>query len=601
MLHRLLFLIALITFPATLHAADAWTPKQGPLATRWTAEVSPESVLIEYPRPQMRRPDWKNLNGLWKFSIRATNEPQLSKWEGEILVPFCIESALSGVKRRVSPDQALWYQRVFDLPANWREQKVLLHFGAVDWQAEVWVNGEFAGGHRGGYDPFTFDITRLLSDGQNTLTVKAVDPTDRGYQARGKQVQKPGGIWYTPVTGIWQTVWLERVPNTHIRSLKLTPHLDTSTLRVSVNGSEEADVRVTVMEGEKTVAMASGTTRRQVDVLIENAKHWSPDSPHLYDVRVELLRNGKTIDTVSSYAGMRKIEVKPDDEGVNRLWLNGSVLFQYGPLDQGWWPDGLYTAPSDEALKYDVEMTKQLGFNMTRKHVKVEPARWYYWCDKLGLLVWQDMPNGDKHSEWKRGVDERAAEYRRSAISADSFRQEISQLVMDFGNHPSIVVWVPFNEAWGQSNTAEYVELIRRLDPTRPINSASGGNYHGVGDILDVHSYPDPAISRLDKYQAVVCGEFGGLGLPIEGHTWLEEGNWGYRSYESKEALQKAYLERIAMLKPMIDKGLSAAIYTQITDVEIEVNGLLTYDRDVVKMDKEVIAEANRSLYEDED
>lgn len=318
----------------------------------------------------------------------------------------------------------------------------------------------------------------------------------------------------------------------------------------------------------------------------------------MYDLKIELLRDGKVLDTVTSYAGIRKIEVKPDDKGVNRLWLNGEILFQYGPLDQGWWPDGLYTAPCDEALKYDIEVTKQLGFNMTRKHVKVEPDRWYYWCDKLGLLVWQDMPNGDVLNRWNRDVDDRSAELRRSSESAESFREELTQLIKDFDTHPSIIVWVPFNESWGQSDTAEHVELIRRLDPTRPINSASGGNYRGVGDILDIHSYPDPAISRLDKHQAVVCGEFGGLGLPVRGHTWLEEGNWGYRSYESREELQLAYVEKIEILKPLIEKGLAAAVYTQITDVEIEVNGLMTYDREQLKLDQTTISRANRSLFE---
>jgi beta-galactosidase/beta-glucuronidase len=597
------FLPLMVAFIAIqiAEASAEWAPKQGPLTTRWTKDVTPKDAWTEYPRPQMERPEWRNLNGLWQYSIRSANEAKPTGWDGEILVPFCIESALSGVMKRVSPDQSLWYERAFEVPANWRQQRVLLHFGAVDWQAEIWVNGRFAGGHRGGYDPFTLDITELLADGQNTLTVKVVDPTDSGYQARGKQVLKPKGIWYTPVTGIWQTVWLEQVPSTYIQSLNLAPDLDTSSLLVTANASEAADVRITVFDGDSMVAKADGDTQTPVRIAIEDVEPWSPANPHLYDLKIELLRDGNVVDSVTSYAGMRKIEVKSDANGVNRLWLNGDVLFQYGPLDQGWWPDGLYTAPCDEALKYDIEVTKNLGFNMTRKHVKVEPARWYYWCDKLGLLVWQDMPNGDAHPEWKRGVDERGPELRRSAVSAESFREELTQLVKDFGCHPSIVVWVPFNERWGQSDTAEHVALIRRIDPTRPINSASGGNFYGVGDILDVHSYPDPTIPRRDRHQAIVCGEFGGLGLPVKGHTWLDEGNWGYRSFETEEALQDAYLEKLAMLKPMIAEGLAAAIYTQITDVEVEVNGLLTYDREIVKLNQEVIGKANRSLHEDAD
>lgn len=573
-----------------------WAAKQGPLATRWTKDVTPEDVWSEYPRPQMKRSDWENLNGLWQYRIQDAKAPEPSAWDGEILVPFCVESALSGVMKRVDPRQALWYRRTFGVPDDWRQDRVLLHFGAVDWSAEIWINGKYAGGHRGGYDPFTIDITDLLTNGPNAIVVKVLDPTDHGSRARGKQVLKPTGIWYTPVTGIWQTVWIERVPRTYIRSLRLIPDLDTSSLQVIVNASEEADVRVTAFDGGSQVAEVNGATGRPIRVGIMNVHPWSPANPHLYDLKIELLRDEAVVDSVRSYAGLRKIEVKPDSKGINRLWLNGTVLFQFGPLDQGWWPDGLYTAPTEEALKFDVEATKNLGFNMTRKHVKVEPDRWYYWCDKLGLLVWQDMPNGDVLNKWNRNVDQRVAELRRTATSAEGFREELTQVVTDFGNHPSIVVWVPFNEAWGQSDTAGHVALIRRLDPTRLINSSSGGNFYGVGDILDVHSYPDPDMPRLDKHQAVVCGEFGGLGLPIKGHTWVDEGNWGYRSFETKEELQQAYLEKTAMLRKMTDKGLAAAVYTQITDVEIEVNGLLTYDRQIVKVDQEAVREANSSL-----
>ncbi len=598
MRHSRLIVCSLVLLTISSAEAADWVAKKGPLATRWTKDVTSESAWNEYPRPQMSRPDWHNLNGLWQYRVQDANDAKPDTWDGEILVPFCIESALSGVMQRVDPTQALWYQRTFTVPDGWRNQRVLLHFGAVDWSAEIWVNDKYAGGHRGGYDPFTIDITDLLSEDSNTLVVKVVDPTDRGYQARGKQLLKPHGIWYTPVTGIWQTVWIEAVPKTHIQSIQVTSDLDTSSLLITTNASEEADVRVTVLDGKTRVAAADGTTREPIRVGIKDVTPWSPDNPHLYDLKIELLRDGQPIDSVGTYAGMRKIEMKPDANGVNRLWLNGEVLFQFGPLDQGWWPDGLYTAPSDEALKFDIEAMKKLGFNMVRKHVKVEPQRWYYWCDKLGLLVWQDLPNGDALAKWNRNVDERAPGIRRTAESAEHLREELTQLVTDFVNHPSIVVWVPFNEAWGQSETARHVALIRRLDPTRLINSASGGNFHGVGDILDMHSYPNPVLPRLDKYQAAVCGEYGGLGLPVKGHTWLDEGNWGYRSFDNKEALQTAYLEKIAMLKAMIKEGLAAAIYTQITDVEIEVNGMFTYDRQILKFDEATIHEANSSLYE---
>lgn len=575
-----------------------WKPAEGRLMTRWAEEVGPDNALPEYPRPQMKREDWQNLNGLWNYAIQPRDAERPQKWDGEILVPFCAESALSGVGKAVGPQNRLWYRRTFEIPQEWNGRRVRLNFGAVDWHAIVRVNGQKVGEHKGGYDPFSFDITRALKDsGPQEILISVWDPTDAGFQPRGKQVREPHGIWYTAVTGIWQTVWLEPVPKTHVQSLEIVPDVDASAIRVTVHGSDEADVRIQALDGEDAVAEAVGRTGREITVPLQDPKLWSPDSPHLYGLKVSLLHGGQVVDRVESYAGLRKIEVKKDERGVNRLFLNGEVLFQYGPLDQGWWPDGLYTAATDEALKYDIEVTKRLGFNMIRKHVKVEPARWYYWCDKLGVLVWQDMPSGARDPEWHRGVDHDGPEIVRTADSDERFRTEFEQLVQDFGNHSSIVVWVPFNERWGQYDTEEIVALIRRLDPTRLVNSASGGNFRGVGDILDVHSYPNPAFPGTDDYQAAVCGEFGGLGLPVEGHTWLEKGNWGYRTFETPEALTEAYREKLAMLRPMIGKGLAAAVYTQTSDVEIEVNGLMTYDRDVIKMDPETVAGINRKLY----
>lgn len=596
-------MIGLLSLP--LLAADDWKPVDAKLMTRWASDVSPENVLPEYPRPQMTRPDWQNLNGLWQYAITPKDAAQPTQWDGQILVPFCIESALSGVGQRVSPEQQLWYRRPFQANHPVDGGRLLLHFGAVDWKTAVYVNGILVGEHTGGYDPFTLDITQAVQDGANELIVAVWDPTDSGHQPRGKQVLNPRGIWYTPVTGIWQTVWLEPTPATYVRALRIAADVDRSAITVSVFGSNEADVRIEARDGDAVVGRATGKTGSTVTVPIRDAKQWSPDSPHLYDLRIELIQSGETVDAVQSYAALRKIEMKADDSGVNRLMLNGLPLFQYGPLDQGWWPDGLYTAPTDEALKYDVEITKAFGFNMSRKHVKVEPARWYYWCDRLGLLVWQDMPSGEdpgrkkeERLRWVRDIGVEGPDLVRAASSAQQYTHELEQLIRDFGNHPSIVVWVPFNERWGQSDTEGTVELVRRLDPTRLVNSASGGNFLGVGDILDVHRYPDPVFPGTDPYQAVVCGEFGGLGLPVEGHTLLDKGNWGYRSYDNKQALTEAYLEKIEMLKPMIPQGLAAAIYTQISDVEIEVNGLLTYDRKVLKMDPNVIGKANRKLYE---
>lgn len=589
---------ALFTLLTNSAGAEDWAPQKGPLMTRWAQDVQPESVHSEYPRPQMVRASWQNLNGLWEYAIRPRRNAPPGGLDGQILVPFPVESALSGVMKRVAPEQNLWYRRTFTRPADWSERRILLHFGGVDWETQVWINGKHAGTHRGGYDPFSFEITRFLKDGENEILVRVWDPTDQGYQPRGKQVLNPRGIWYTPVTGIWQTVWLEAVPAEYIQSLRIVPDVDASAVHVTASSSEEGTVRVQILDEGSVIGETTGRAGNPVTVKIPNPKLWSPDTPHLYDLKIALLQDGEAVDAVQSYCGLRKIEVKKDDQGYNRLFLNGKPLFQFGPLDQGWWPDGLYTAPTDEALRYDIEVTKQLGFNMTRKHVKVEPARWYYWCDKLGLLVWQDMPSGDAHPKWVRDVNKEGPELRRSAESAADFRVELAELIEDFYNHPSIVMWVPFNERWGQFDTAEIVAMIRELDPTRLVNSASGGNFFGVGDILDVHSYPDPKMPPADPHMAVVCGEFGGLGLPVEGHTWLDKGNWGYRTFKTPEALMEAYLSKLDMLPPLIEQGLAAAIYTQITDVEIEVNGLLTYDRAVIKMNPETVAKAGRRLYQ---
>jgi beta-galactosidase/beta-glucuronidase len=585
--------------------ADQWKPAEARLMTRWASDVSADNVLPEYPRPQMVRDTWRNLNGLWDYSITPRGADQPQQWAGKILVPFCIESALSGVGRRVKPDELLCYHRTFTASEPAGGGRLLLHFGAVDWRATVTVNGRPVGSHQGGYDPFTFDITDAVKEGDNELVVSVWDPTDAGLQPRGKQVLQPRGIWYTAVTGIWQTVWLESTPATYVQSIKIAADVERSAFHVSVFGSNEATVKIEVRNGDDAVAQAQGRTGRPISLTIENAQLWSPDSPHLYDLTIELLRDGKVVDRVASYAGLRSIEVRKDHAGINRMYLNGQPLFQYGPLDQGWWPDGLYTAPTDEALRYDVEVTKQLGFNMTRKHVKVEPARWYYWCDKLGLLVWQDMPSshdpvrGDRERlRWVRETNEEGPELVRTATSAQQYEHELEEIVSDFGNHTSIVVWVPFNERWGQFDTERITALIRRLDPDRLVNAASGGNYLGVGDVVDVHSYPDPSMPAVDDYMAVVCGEFGGLGLPVEGHTLLDKGNWGYRNFDSPQALQAAYLEKLGLLRPLIDAGLAAAVYTQITDVEIEVNGLLTYDRKVIKFDPKIVADANRKLYD---
>ncbi len=588
-------------------AQGAWKPADGPLMTKWAKEVSPQNAHPEYPRPQMVREDWLNLNGLWDHAITPKDAAKPDSFDGQILVPFPIESALSGVMKAVGPENRLWYRRTFTVPEKWNrsadKKRMLLHFGAVDWDATVWINGKEVGNHKGGYDPFTLDITEALKQGgEQEIVLSVWDPTNTGTQPRGKQVLKPGGIWYTAVTGIWQTVWLEPVGAAHIGSLKITPDFDKAAVTVQVPaiiGAGKSSVTVDVLDGAKvvqtgeiTITGSSDSIGPTLSLKVPDAKPWTPDSPFLYGLRVRLFQDGKPVDEVQSYFGMRKISLGKDERGTLRLCLNNKPLFQYGPLDQGWWPDGLYTAPTDEALKYDIEVLKQLGMNMARKHVKVEPDRWYYWCDKLGLLVWQDMPSGD------RFIGGKDPDIKRTEESAKQFDTELTRIIEAFRNHPSIVMWVPFNEGWGQFDTPRVVDMIRKLDPSRLVDNASGWTDRKVGDVMDIHQYPGPAVPRPEEKRALVLGEFGGLGLPIPGHTWQQEKNWGYRNLTTRDELTDAYLGLIRKLHPMTgDQGLSAAVYTQTSDVEVEVNGLMTYDRAMIKMDVAAVAAANKTLY----
>ncbi len=614
--------VILIFLPAFVFGAG-YKPAEGPLMTRWAASVTPENAHAEYPRPQMVRPDWLNLNGLWDYAIRPRDEGRPESFDGQILVPFCVESALSGVMKTVGPDNRLWYRRTFEVPPGPRWDpsmgRILLNFGAVDWDTTVWINGKQVGTHKGGYDPFTFDITDALKDsGAQEIVVSVWDPTDGGTQPRGKQVRQPGGIWYTAVTGIWQTVWIEPVTKIYIKSFKMVPDIDAGVLRVDVEiGGTPTDpdnlvviaqipgVSNEIRRGETQKGTAKGALGERLTIEVEDPNLWSPDAPHLYDLDISLCEQARrmtgppgviiqwdVVDQARTYFAMRKIELKKDEAGINRLFLNNEPLFQYGPLDQGWWPDGLYTAPCDEALRYDIEVTKKVGMNMARKHVKVEPDRWYYWCDKLGLLVWQDMPSGDRYI----GRDD--PDIERAPESAQQFETELKAIIQSFRNHPSIVMWVPYNEGWGQWDTARITRWIEELDPTRLVNSASGWTDRGTGDVHDIHSYPGPDVPRLENDRAAVLGEFGGLGLPIKGHTWQDERNWGYRSYTSAGELTDAYVALLRKLHPMTgEQGLAAAVYTQTTDVEVEVNGLMTYDRALIKMDAERITAANRALY----
>lgn len=584
-----------------IETSAQWHPVGDKIQTKWALEIDPSNVLPEYPRPIMERSEWQNLNGLWEYAIVDRGAALPAEFDGQILVPFAVESALSGVGREVGEQKELIYRRNFTLPADWRGKQVLLHFGAVDWQADVWVNEVKIGSHTGGFTPFSFDITPALkAKGENRLLVKVWDPTDRGTQPRGKQVSRPGGIWYTPVTGIWQTVWMEPVAANHIAQLRITPDIDRSLLTVeaALSRPEISDlVEVSVYDGMRLVAEGKSLGSLPVEVRMPaDTRLWSPDDPFLYTLKVTLKSNGRTVDSVDSYAAMRKFSTRRDVDGIVRLELNNAPLFQFGPLDQGWWPDGLYTAPTDEALLYDIQKTKEWGFNMIRKHIKVEPARWYTYCDQLGIIVWQDMPSGDRNPEWQNRRYFDGAERTRLPQSEACYRKEWREIMDCLYSYPCIGTWVPFNEAWGQFKTPEIAEWTKQHDPTRLVNPASGGNHYTCGDMLDLHNYPHPEMYLYDAQRATVLGEYGGIGLVLKDHLWEPNRNWGYVQFNSSKEATDEYVKYADMLYRLAKRGFSAAVYTQTTDVEVEVNGLMTYDRKVIKLEEERVREANRRV-----
>lgn len=592
-------LFAILTAFVLQPVQAQWKPAGDKIKTPWAAEVDPAEPLPEYPRPQLVRTEWLNLNGLWDYALAEKGSSYPSVYDGKILVPYAIESSLSGVQKRVGEHQELWYRRTFSVPGEWKNKNVLLQFGAVDWKAEVWVNDIKVGTHKGGYTPFGFDITPFLRKGEQKLVLKVWDPTDKGYQPRGKQVNEPRGIWYTPVTGIWQTVWIEPVEEAYITHLKTVPNIDGGniTVEATIGGmGSSCIVQVDVLEGGKTIGTGKAAVGQEVLVSVPDARLWSPESPFLYDIEVTLVRTGKTLDAVRSYFGMRKISTARDANGIVRMQLNNRDYFHFGPLDQGWWPDGLYTAPTDEALAYDIVKTRELGYNMIRKHVKVEPARWYYHCDREGILVWQDMPNGDAHPEWQRWSYFDGKELERSAESEENFRREWKEVMDLTYSNPSVVVWVPFNERWGQFKTEEIVEWTRGYDPSRLVNPASGGNHYDVGDMIDMHNYPEPVMGLFDPKRVNVLGEYGGIGLVVDDHLWEEGRNWGYVQYKKPEEATDEYVRYAEKLKELIPYGYSGAVYTQTTDVEIEVNGLMTYDRKKIKLEEERVRKINREI-----
>ncbi|MDQ2800029.1 MAG: glycoside hydrolase family 2 [Armatimonadota bacterium] len=577
-------LIALAALPAS-----AQTVSSGRLPTRWDAQVSPTSPLPDYPRPQMTRARWQSLNGSWDYGLTdstATAPP--AAYDGKILVPFPYEAPLSGVAKPSPVTQRLWYRRSFTIPSNWKGQRVMLHFGAVNWDSTVSVNGTPRGEHKGGYTAIDYDITDALKPGQNELVVSAWNPMTDGApnaQVMGKQRAKPISVLYTGATGIWQSVWLEPVPAAHITGLKITPDVDTKALHLTVDaGGMNSPVKVTVQDGARVVAQGSGAAGTELTLPISESHLWSPDDPHLYGLHVALV--GKGGDSVDSYFAMRKISLGKDIQGRACIFLNNKPIFQIGVLDQGYWPDGIYTAPTDDALRFDIETAKQFGFNLIRKHAKVEPDRWYYWTDKLGMLVWQDMPQafGDGNKFADATKQQWLTEWQR----------EIAQ----FYNHPSIVVWTPFNEDWGVHDLAQIAALTKQWDPTRLVNSNTGGTDIGVGDLHDLHAYPGPDTPQPEANRAIANGEFGGITMRVPPHMWSTD-VFGYgQTLQSSWQVTKRYQELLKRVYALRDsRGASAFVYTQIVDVERESNGLLTYDRAVVKVDPTIITAANKGQF----
>lgn len=590
--------------------ARSTTPFSSELITPWGEKVTAENAWREYPRPALQRDQWTNLNGHWDYAITSQTVGEVpQQWEGQILVPYALEARLSGVHRLLNPDEALWYQRTFSYQPSADQsrsaERTLLHFEAVDYHSQIWLNGKRVGEHIGGNTPFQFDVTGLVREGENNLVVRVEDET-QGWQLNGKQSLNPRGIWYTQVSGIWQTVWLEQVADQYIDELDVATDYKRGQIQVqpTVIGTSKPGcvIQMDVLDGDRLVATQSAPVGKTIAATVADAKLWSPATPHLYALRLTLKdAQGNAIDRVDSYAGIRGVGKVLDSEGHWRFTLNGEVIFHWGPLDQGWWPDGLLTPPSDDAMKADIQFLKDSGFNMIRKHIKVEPRRYYYHCDQMGMMLWQDQVSGGKNPDWTR-LAPNPRDRQWDDQHHRQFMTEFEAMVDSLEFHPCIVVWVPFNEAWGQHRTMEVGQWMVKRDPSRIVNIASGGNYWPVGDVVDEHSYPHPNFpfdpQRYKDYVKVV-GEFGGHGLPVEGHIWdTKRENWGYGGLpKNATEYKERYVESIRILKELQQNGIAAGVYTQTTDVEEEINGLMTYDRKVKKIAEEELKAIHSTLF----
>jgi hypothetical protein len=581
MMTRLKLLLALLCITTFSFSQSAWQPVNLKLPTRWSKEVGPTNALKEYPRPQLVRAQWTNLNGLWDYAVTDTIASDIPKgYDGKILVPYPLESALSGVQKMLKASQYLWYKRTVNIPVQ-AGKRTLLHFGAVDNEATVFVNGKNVGSHKGGYTGFSFDITSALKSGHNEIIIKVYDPTDQGVYPHGKQVSNPANIYYTPSSGIWQTVWIETVPQEYVTALKITPDIDNNNVSVVVTSNTNSKVRLSVKKEDKIIFSNEGKSNNTIVLQVPDAHLWSPGDPFLYDLEIKLIKNKKVVDEVQSYFGMRKVSVGKDDKGFYRIFLNNKYVYNLGTLDQGFWPDGLYTAPTDEALRFDIEAIKSMGFNTIRKHIKIEPARWYYHADQVGMLVWQDFVNPNQ------GLPEGAK---------PAFEHQLNETIDQLYNHPSITTWVLFNERWGQYDQQRLTEYVKKKDPTRLLNAHSGellwvneqlrapsDNPWVSSDIADVHAYPDPMNAPAKEGRVQILGEFGGIGVFIPDHQWLSNKSWGYVQVTPAQ-LQGKYAVMNQHLQLLEREGLAGSIYTQPYDVEGEENGLMTYDREVIKI-----------------